>query len=227
MCRQSQIEHPPTFAGHWCFSGNITYWHRHQSEPLAATGRRISRYNRLRSDGSEVGGDIPMPVDDARTRRRGACPPRRDCRGAQANRAGRGRHRFGAGDAALRKRRAHRLSGASDGGRAAGDDRAGVRRARLLPPRRHQGGAARGRDLAVGRRAAARRRRSSRHGQIQSHPRHRFRQPRRRGRARRHQSCGLAGGAKAPASITRPIRRRRSPAPSAATSRKIPAACIA
>ena len=35
------------------------------------------------------------------------------------------------------------------------------------------------------------------------------------------------GGGGARASTTRPIRRRRSPAPSAATSRRIPAACIA
>ena len=35
------------------------------------------------------------------------------------------------------------------------------------------------------------------------------------------------GGRRPRASTTRPIRRRRSPAPSAATSRRIPAACIA
>ncbi len=99
---------------------------------------------------------------------------------------------FGTGYAALRKRRSHRLSGASDGGRTARDHRTGLRGARLLPPRGHQGGAARGRDLAVWRSVAARRRRSSRHGQVQSRPRHRFRQSRRRGRAWRHQSCGFA-----------------------------------
>ena len=35
------------------------------------------------------------------------------------------------------------------------------------------------------------------------------------------------GGRSTRASTTRPIRRRRSPAPSAATSRRTPAACIA
>ena len=64
----------------------------------------------------------------------------------------------------------------------------------LLPPRRDQGGAARRRNLALRRRAAARRRRPARHGQIPSHPRHRLRQSRRRGRAGRDQSRGLPGG---------------------------------
>ena len=91
-------------------------------------------------------------------------------------------------------RRAHRLSPTADGGGAAGDDRAGLRSAALLPRRRHQGGAARGRHLAVRRRAAARGRRAARHGQIQPHPRDRFRQPRRGGRARRHQSRDHARG---------------------------------
>ena len=71
------------------------------------------------------------------------------------------------------------------------------------------------------------RRRSPRHGEILAHPRDRLRQSRRGGRARRHQSRGLARRSRTRASITRPIRPRRSPAPSAAMSRRIPAACIA
>ena len=50
-----------------------------------------------------------------------------------------------------------------------------------------EGGAARRRDLAVGRGAAARRRDRSRHGQVQPHPRPRSRQPLRRRPARRDQ----------------------------------------
>ena len=122
-----------------------------------------------------------------------------DRRRPARDRAGRGRDRRRARDAPLRERRAHRLPPAAHGGGAAGDHRAGRRGAALLPRRRHQGGAARGRHLAVGRRAAARRRRAARHGQVQPHPRDRFRQPRRGGRAGRHQSrdhqrgrgCGL------------------------------------
>ena len=90
--------------------------------------------------------------------------------------------------------RAYRLSAASHGGGAAGDHRAGEPGTRLLPRRRHQGGAARGRHLAVGRRAAARRWRAARDGQVQPHPRDRLRQPRRRGRAGRDQSRGHPGG---------------------------------
>ena len=74
--------------------------------------------------------------------------------------------------------------------------RAGRGNPALLPPRGHQGGAARRRHLAVGRRAAACRRRAARHGQIQPHPRDRFRQPRRGGGAGRHQSGGVERGRK-------------------------------
>ena len=49
---------------------------------------------------------------------------------------------------------------------------------RYCHEQRHQGGAARRRHLAVGRRAAAGGRRAARHGQVQPHPRDRFRQPR-------------------------------------------------
>ena len=90
-----------------------------------------------------------------------------------------------------------------------------------------QGRAARCRDFAVGRRAAARRWRRPRARQIQAHSRDRLRESGRRRRARRNQSRGEPGGGAVPASITRPIRRRRSPAPSAAMWRRIPAACIA
>ena len=110
------------------------------------------------------------------------------------DRAGRGRDRGRARDAALRVGRADRLPAASDGGGAAIDHRAGLPRARLLPRRRHQGGAARRRHVAVGRRAAARRRRPARHGQVQPHPRDRFRQPRRGGRAGRDQPRRQPGG---------------------------------
>ena len=91
----------------------------------------------------------------------------------------------------------------------------------------HQGGAARRRHLAVRRRAAAEGRRAARARQVQAHPRDRLRQPLRRRRAGRHQSRDQPGGRRIAASITRRIRRRRSPAPSAATSRKTPAACTA
>ena len=144
------------------------------------------------------------------------------------HRAGRGRDRDRARDARLRVRRAHRLSPAADGRGAAGDDRAGQPRAALLPrssgikvvPRGAgtslSGGAL---PLADGVLLGM--------AQVQPHPRDRLRQPRRRGRAGRHQSRDHAGGRSTRASTTRPTRPRRSPAPSAATSRRIPAACIA
>ena len=87
--------------------------------------------------------------------------------------------------------------------------------------------AARRRDIAVGRGAAAGRRRAARHGAVQPHPRGRLRQPLRRRAARRHQSCDHARGGEGRASTTRPIRRARSRAPSAAMSRRIPAAFTA
>ncbi len=108
--------------------------------------------------------------------------------GLACDRAGRGRDRGRARDAALRIRRAHRLSPIADGGGAAFDHAAGVGRAALLPRQQYQGGAARRRHLALRRRAAAGRRRAARHVEIQPHPRDRFRQSRRGGRARRHQS---------------------------------------
>ena len=104
---------------------------------------------------------------------------------------------------------------------------AGRRGAALLPGRADQGGAARRRHVAVGRRAAAGRWRAARHGQVQPHPRHRLRQPLRRRAARRHQSRHHPCGRSAQAFITRPTRRARSPARSAAMSPRIRAACIA
>ena len=67
---------------------------------------------------------VQMPEPD------GAVLARRDKIVARAarHRAGRGRDRRRARDAALRDRRAHRLSPAADGGGAAGDHRAGRRR---------------------------------------------------------------------------------------------------
>ena len=166
---------------------------------------------------------VVMPAaDEAVLARRDA-----DRRRPAGDRAGRGRHRGRARDAALRVRRADRLPAVADGGGAAGDHRAGRARCCAIATTTASGGAARRRHLAVGRRAAAGRRRAARHGQVQPHPRDRFRQPRRGGRAGRHQSRHQHGGGRPRASTTRPIRRRRSPAPSAATSRRIPAACIA
>ena len=122
---------------------------------------------------------------------------------------------------------AHRLPPASHGGRAAGDHRSGRARAALLPRARHQGGAARGRNVALWWRASARRRRPARHGEIQPHSRDRFRQSRGRGRAGRYQPRASPRPSSMPASITRPTRPRRSPARSAAMLRRTPAACIA
>ena len=110
------------------------------------------------------------------------------------DRAGRGRHRSAARNAALRIRRADGLSPAADGRGAARHHRAGVAGPEILRRAGHQGGAARLRHLAVGRRAAAGRRGAARARQVQAHPRDRFRQPRRGDRARRDQSrdqrCG-------------------------------------
>ena len=64
----------------------------------------------------------------------------------------------------------------------------------ILPRAGHQGGAARLRHLAVGRRAAAGRRRAAGPGQVQAHPRDRFRQPRGGDRAGRHQPRHQPGG---------------------------------
>ena len=129
--------------------------------------------------------------------------------------------------ARLRMRRADRLPAAADGRRPSGHDGAGRRGPALLRGERGESRPARRRDIAVGRRPAARRRRPPRHGQVQPHPRDRRRQPLRRRPARRDQSRHHARRAGPRASITRPIRRARSPAPSAATSPRIRAACIA
>ena len=117
-----------------------------------------------------------------------------DRSGAAAYRPRRGRDRVRRRHAAVRERRAHSLPPASHGRRAAGNDRAGRCRARLLPSRGRAGRSARGGDLAVRRCVAARRRRAARHGQVQPYPRDRLRQPCRRGRVGRDQSRGDAGG---------------------------------
>ena len=91
-------------------------------------------------------------------------------------------------------RRADGLSPAADGRGAARYDRAGVASPEILLRAGHQGGAARLRYLAVGRRAAAGRWRAAGARQIQAHPRDRFRQPRRGDRTRRHQSRHQPGG---------------------------------
>ena len=88
----------------------------------------------------------------------------------------------------LRDRRADRLSAIAAARRAALDHGGGLRGAEILPGRGRQGGAARRRHLALGRRAAAGRRHHPRHGQVQPHPRDRLRQSLRRGAAGRHQS---------------------------------------
>ena len=67
-------------------------------------------------------------------------------------------------------------------------------RAALLPRARHPRGAARGGDLALRRRTAACRRRAARHGQVQPHPRDRFRKPRRGGRTGGDQPRDQPGG---------------------------------
>ena len=195
--------------------------------PALCVGRQMAGiviaqgYNRSEQAMESV--SVRMPEPDAA----GAGQARSDREGLARHRAGRGRDRHRARDEAVRKRRADRLPADAHGGGAAGDHRAGLRRCWLLPRRRHQGGAARRRHLAVRRRAAAGRRRAARHGQVQPHHGHRFRQPRRGGGAGRHQSRDHATRWRMPASITRPIRPRRSPAPSAATWRRIPAACTA
>ena len=100
--------------------------------------------------------------------------------------------------------------------------------AALLPRQRHQGGAARRRHLAVRRRAAAGRRRAARHGASSTASSRSTTTT-----AASWREPGVTNLAHQPrrsrtrASTTRPIPRRRSPARSAATSRRIPAACIA
>ena len=133
-------------------------------------------------------GNCTMSVQMPEPDRRGAGAPRADRRRAAHHRAGRGRDRDRARDAPY--------------------ETDGLTAYRQLPmvvvlpetteqvsqvlrychDEGHQGGAARRRHLALRRRAAARRRRAARHGQVQPHPRDRLRQPRRGGRAGRHQS---------------------------------------
>ena len=106
-------------------------------------------------------------------------------------------------------------------------DGAGLAHPEILQRAQHPRRAARLRHLAVGRRAAAGGRRAAGHEPLQPHPRHRFPEPRGGRAAGRHQSRHHPGGRGATASTMPPIPPRRSPARSAATSRRIPAACIA
>ena len=163
------------------------------------------------------------------------CRPR--CRGHRAPRR-RSRRRFAPSCRARRhRRRAERRAYESDGLTAYRQpplvvvlpSTIGAGRAvlRYCHGRADQGRAARRRHLALGRRVAAGRRHPARHGEVQPHPRHRLRQSLRRGAAGRHQSRHHRGGGGRRVSITRPIRRARSPARSAAMSRRIRAACIA
>ena len=74
-----------------------------------------------------------MTIVMPRFRSGGAGAPRRDRRGAARDRAGRGRDRGASRDAALRDRRADRLSPAAAGGGAAATHRAGVAGPAILP----------------------------------------------------------------------------------------------
>ena len=152
---------------------------------------------------------------------------RGDRRCASTDRPRRGRDRQGQRAACLRMRRAHRLSPAANGRRAARQDCPGRGDPALLRGEPRESRAAGRRNLAVGRRIAARGRRLAWHGQVQPHPRDRRRQSLRGRRARGDQSGRHATPYRGSASITRPTRPARSPAPSAATSPRIPAASIA
>src|SRR5437867_2710337 len=146
------------------------------AEEFAAPPTQFYRGNALaaitssvqpRADGTRFA-PMEMPHGGhAGARSGGARAPRPDRQGALRDRARRGGDRERSRDAALRDRRAHRLSLPADGGRAAVDHRAGQPHPRLLPWRRYQGGTAGGRYLTIGRRAAFGRRRSPRHGQVQ------------------------------------------------------------
>ena len=129
--------------------------------------------------------------------------------------------------APVRVRRAFRVPQAALDRGTAGDGRTGGPLLRLCSEEENLGGRARRRHRAVRRRVAARRRRAAVARQIHPHPRNRPGQPHRHGRARRAQP-GDHRGRRA----LRLLLRARSlvadsPAPSAATSPRIPAACIA
>ncbi len=163
----------------------------------------------------------------AEARCRDDAAPRRDRRRHAHHRAGRRRGRCRQRDARLRERRADRLSPVAAGRGAAGNGRAGLAHPEILQRAQHPRRAARLRHLAVGRRAAARGRGAARHEPLQPHPRDRLPEPRRGRAAGRHQSRHHPSPSSRRASTTPPIHPRRSPARSAAMSRRIPAACIA
>ncbi len=147
--------------------------------------------------------------------------------GALGHRAGRGRDRERARDAALRIRRAHRLPAAADGRGAAGDHR---RRSAACWPIATTKASRWCRAAPAPRCPAARCRSptaccsawpsSTASARSTSTTAWWWRSPASPISPSRRRSS-------MPASITRPIRPRRSPAPSAATSRRIPAACTA
>ena len=92
------------------------------------------------------------------------------------------------------------------------------RRAGLLPPARHQGGGARCRHVAFGRRAARRGRGGDRRRAHEPGARGRLHEPHRPRRGRHHQPRHQRRRQGARTSSTRPIRRASSPARSPATS---------
>ena len=105
---------------------------------------------------------------------------------AGAQRAARGRRH-----APLRMRRADRLSPAADGGRAAGDRRAGAAHSENLFVDEGAGRSARRGNRPIGRRAAARRRRAAVDGEIHARAARRSARARRGGAARRAQRRDL------------------------------------
>ena len=112
----------------------------------------------------------------------------------------------GRGHAALRVRRAHRLPQRADGGGAARDGRAGAAHPAHLPCARCAGGAARRRHRALGRRAAARRRRAAVDGEVHARAAPRpARAPRGRAAGRAQRGDLGRGGALRPVLRARPL----------------------
>ena len=114
----------------------------------------------------------------------------------RSDRAGRGRDRRSGRAARLRVRWPVRLSRGAHGGGPAEHHGAGLRDPEAVRRGADQGGAARCRHLALGRRLAADRRHRAGSGQVQPHPGDRLREPLRGRPAGRHQSrhhpCGRA-----------------------------------
>ena len=91
----------------------------HWISRVVQSSRQVSKFGNAVREIQEPS----MSVRHARARPGCAGPPRGDRGGAARDRAGRGRDRGRARDAAVRIRRAHRLSAIADGGGAAGDHR--------------------------------------------------------------------------------------------------------